>query len=306
MLTIGIVTGLLAAVLQSTCYVISGSFVRRTGKPGWSLTAPQQALMALPYLLLAWFCRPQSLNGLWRETLPILALFVVGAFCGNTGLFQMQKTVEPSRASPLQSVKIPMIAFISWLILGKSFGALQIAAVSLIGFSAWLLGGAGSRIRFSGWAWLWICTLGYATSDLSIVKVIELSSSRIDSVFVNSLFALGLTHGVAALVNLPALIIQQHSGAPIPSGMEWLRYVALYGFTWMAAMIFLFIAFSTIGVVLGAMVQSTRAVISVFFGWVLARHGFADVEEKVSSATFFRRIFAALVIMLAIILYSVK
>ena len=143
---VGIALGLAAAFLQSLCYIVSGSYVRRTGMPGWTLTAPQRAAMLVPYAVLTWLVRPDSLDGVGSAALAGALVVTFAAYCGDVGLFQMQKTVEPSRVAPLQAMKIPLIAVLSFLALGHAYSVGQVAGIALVLASAAVLFGAGRRI----------------------------------------------------------------------------------------------------------------------------------------------------------------
>lgn len=300
----GIALGLVAAFLQSVCYVISGGYVKRTGLPGWTLTAPQRAVMILPYAILAWMFRPDSMQGLERGLFASTFACVVAIFTADSGLFQMQKHVEPSRTAPLQSVKIPILALMSFLAFGQSFSFLQIIGIALVLASAALLFGAGRRIPLPAWLWLLLCTGCYAVSDLSIGHALDLTRDACGGVLRSSLFVLGITHLACSVFAVPVLVVQRLFGAPMPGLREWLRYAVPYGFVWMVAMVFLLSCFSLSGVVLGAIAQSCRGLISVLLGWLLVRHGFADLEGETPRTVFLRRIFAAVMIVIAMALYA--
>jgi len=73
---------------------------------------------------------------------------------------------------------------------------------------------------------------------------------------------------------------------------------------WMIGIVFLFACFEQIGTVNGNIVQSTRGIWAVILGAILARRGQTYLEEKTPWNIFFRRLFAALLLMLAIFLYN--
>ena len=126
LVTIGIAMGLTAAFMHSVCYVISGSYVKRTRLPGWTLVAPQRVVMCIPYAALAWFFRPVSYDGHGVPLLVCALVCMMAVFLGDCGLFQMQRHVEPSRTAPLQAVKIPILAFLLAVVFGHEvFGVQQ-------------------------------------------------------------------------------------------------------------------------------------------------------------------------------------
>lgn len=301
---LGMATGVVSAFIQSCSYIVSGTYVKRTGRPGWTLALPQRFVMAPFYAALAWFFRPQAADADLRGIILACLCMLAGVLAGDTGLFQMQRTVEPSRVAPLQAVKIPIIAVISFLLLEQSFGPMKILAIAFVLGSAALLFGAGRRIRLPAWGWLLVCTTGFAASDLSIGRVLGLTHDACGGVLRSSLFALGLTHFVSAVFGFAGYCVQRGLGAERPRGTDWIRYVIPYGALWMVSMVFLFVCFSLAGVVPGTIAQSTRGLISVMLGWALARHGFADVDAEVPRSVFFRRILAALLVMAAMAAYA--
>jgi hypothetical protein len=66
----------------------------------------------------------------------------------------------------------------------------------------------------------------------------------------------------------------------------------------------LFACFGLIGVVHGNIVQSTRGLISIGIGYLLARAGHAHIEERVSRATMLRRVVAGVLMLLAVALFT--
>jgi len=304
MILIGLLFGLAAAFFQSLCYIVSGCYVRRTGRPGWTLSAPQRGAMLVPYALLAWFSRPPALDGEGTAVLACAVGVMIFALSGDIGLFQMQKTVEPSRVAPLQSMKVPMIALISFLFLGQTYSVGRLAGIVLVIGSALVLFGAGTRISAHAWFWLAVCCGSYAVSDLFIGYGLVHTRTVCGSVLRSSLFIMGVTGFAGSVLALPIWFAQGRSRANLPTVRECLLYVVPYGLLWGVAMVFLFVCFSLSGVVLGAIAQSTRGLMSVGIGWLLARHGFADLEGPASVGIFVRRAVAAVLVILAMALYA--
>lgn len=72
----------------------------------------------------------------------------------------------------------------------------------------------------------------------------------------------------------------------------------------MIGIVFLFACFEQIGTVNGNIVQSTRGIWAIVLGVLLARCGHTYLEEKTSWPVVMRRLFATLLLMLAIVLYN--
>jgi len=81
------------------------------------------------------------------------------------------------------------------------------------------------------------------------------------------------------------------------------RYALPYAFTWLTGMCFLFATFSTVGVIFGNMLQSTRGLISVLLAAVVLRAGWKGLETRTSRGVFWLRLGGAGLMTLAIILY---
>ena len=73
---------------------------------------------------------------------------------------------------------------------------------------------------------------------------------------------------------------------------------------WLVAMLLLFATFAIIGVVFGNIVQSSRGIISILIGYLVAAAGHQHLEQKVAHGVLARRIAAAALLSLAIALLS--
>ena len=68
-------------------------------------------------------------------------------------------------------------------------------------------------------------------------------------------------------------------------------------------MIFLFACFALVGIVFGNILQSTRGIFSIVFGYLLARLGFERLETKITGNIFIKRILVAFLMMVSIALF---
>jgi len=82
----------------------------------------------------------------------------------------------------------------------------------------------------------------------------------------------------------------------------WVRAVP-FAVTWFAAMLFLFGCFARIDVVYGNIVQSTRGLMSIGLGALVAAAGFERLERRVDRGVLLRRLGAALLMTGAIVLF---
>ena len=79
-------------------------------------------------------------------------------------------------------------------------------------------------------------------------------------------------------------------------------------FPWvpLTAMLFLYACFARIGTVNGNIVQSTRGIIAILIGALLAALGFTELEEKVGVQVWIRRMIAGVMMFLAIVAFNWK
>ncbi|NLB56635.1 MAG: hypothetical protein GX811_12910, partial [Lentisphaerae bacterium] len=89
-----------------------------------------------------------------------------------------------------------------------------------------------------------------------------------------------------------------------PSVSMWVGALP-FAATWFGAMIFLFLCFSVTNVIFGNLLQATRGIISVVLGAALAFIGLRELESKVSALVFTKRVIAAILMTLSIIMFHV-
>jgi hypothetical protein len=76
-----------------------------------------------------------------------------------------------------------------------------------------------------------------------------------------------------------------------------------YAAAWLVGMVGLYTCFGTVGAVFGNILQSTRGLIAIVIGAILAHRGRHDLEAHVDRATLLRRLAAAALMTAAIALY---
>jgi hypothetical protein len=142
----------------------------------------------------------------------------------------------------------------------------------------------------------------FAIADLGIVAMIDAVQQAVplDRLRAGGL-ALTLTYVTGGLVVLP-LVVRDHVGPQPPTADDWLG-AGQYAATWMVAMIGLYACFGAVGVVLGTVLQSTRGVMSVGIGAVLAHLGWHELESRVDRRVLVRRVAAAVLMTAAIAIY---
>jgi hypothetical protein len=296
----GVAVGFLAAFLQSCSYLVSARYVRQSGRPAWTLLPPAYILMAPASLALAAALLRFAQGPVpWRAALLPAAFSMATCVLANATMFQMLKSVDASLASPMLGLKVPMLALFYTFALARPCTGAQWAAVGLVFVATAALAVAGRRLSRAAWGWLLATCAGFSLSDWLIGETFAAVGPAFPSFAPRALFSLAFIYLVcagAAALALPFC-------PPLPRA-GWMRWAAPYAAVWFVAMMALYACFATCGIVLGNIVQNTRGLISIALGWLVARAGRVDLEERVSRAVLVRRVAAAVLLLAAIALYA--
>ncbi len=79
-----------------------------------------------------------------------------------------------------------------------------------------------------------------------------------------------------------------------------------FAISWFVGMIFLFTAFSTVGLLLASILQCTRGFITILLAAALMHQGHTHIEPQQSRAVMLRRLAAGLLMFLGITLYVIR
>jgi len=307
---LGIVAGLFSGACMSFSYLLSRHHA--LGHPAEARQGAALGLLVRSHVVMG-LVATAGIILLQPLALPPLARFIgplVGAagfyLLGNIIIFGLLRTLEASRLTPFLGLKVFILAVIVAIYLREPLSATQWLAVGLsVAATALLQGTAGGLPRAALGRVLFVC-LCFALSDLFIVRLIDAlhasgagPSGRLFAAFVGMLLnyvACGLACGpivLAGWCRRPA------------AGMAWpaWRTPVAYACTWLLAMASLYACFALVGAVFGNVVQSTRGIMSVVIGAVLAHLGWHELEQQVDRATLVRRIGAACLMTAAIALY---
>ena len=290
----GIICGLLAASFQSLSYVFSRIFVVKEGNsPGllFVLSHVQMgavAIVALPFVVVGG-CPPVRVF-FW----PLMGAAVF-YLAGQAALFKALESAEASRVAPLLALKILVLALITSLVMCKTVTPLQWGAVALSVLAAFILNYSGGSVPLPAVVGILLCCLGYSLSDIYIRFLIDSLESvgKFRAILLGCCMSYVLT-GLIGLAMLP--------GYGRPSREQWKLAVPM-SISWLLAMILLFATFKFIGVLLGNIIQSTRGLISVLMGTLIARLGHVHLEKKMGRGVLLRRAVAAALMTAAVALY---
>jgi hypothetical protein len=304
---LGALCGLMAALTQSVSYIASRHFIqRRASGAGLQLLILGHLLMGLMALLLM-FCAgtPQPV---WR---PVIVPVCCAALCNvfaQLGLMQAMKFAEPSRVSPLLTIKIFIPALLASVIgqpvgsaVDRSMTVWQWLAVLLCIMAGISINQSGGRMRRRALIAVLVTAAIFAGSDWSIGLTVagflatpHMTVLRASLLTEASLF---LVLGALAAVLLPLFGSMR--------GGDWID-ASPFAITWFSSMMFLFFAFGKVGIVLGTILQCTRGFLTILIGVGLMYLGLEHIEPRQPRAVVVRRLAAGFVMFLAISLYIVR
>jgi drug/metabolite transporter (DMT)-like permease len=292
---LGVFLGLIAALFQSLSYILSKNFLQRSGD------FPH--LLVYAHIIMG-LMSAALLPVLWTDRLPPLSVYIFPSFLcalfyilGQAALFMALRRADSSHVSPLLGLKVVILALVSMLVLGASYSAAQWAAVFLCLLGAGLLNRFGGKIPFSALLFTLGACVGYSFSDIYIKVQFDIMGDV--GVMRKSAFAAALCYamcGAGAVVWAPFL-----RGGFSGRG---LRAAFPFAIVWFTAMIFIFSCMGLIGPVYGNIVQSSRGLLSIAMGYLIAAAGMSHLEAKLPKAVFARRAAAGLIIFAAIVLFQ--
>jgi drug/metabolite transporter (DMT)-like permease len=293
-LMIGIILGLIAGFTQSVSYIFSRMFVTRRHSSPMQLLVMGHIVMGIFSLaILPW---------LWWGDIPSICSFIwplsavtVFYLLGQLAFFIALKQSDASRISPLLAFKIVFLALLTSILLAQPLKIIQWGGVFLCVVAAFLLNNTGGKLPWRSFLFVLAACLFYSLSDMNI------------KILINRLDSLGTMHAIffsvcssyvfCGLIGLLFL--------PWVRGCSWgnLLYASPFALSWLIAMFFLFASFALVGVVFGNILQSTRGIFSIVIGAGLAKIGWEHIESRTSRIVFIRRLAAAVVMCIAILLY---
>lgn len=296
MLYLGIILGFASATGASLSYLLSRQYLSRPGRSLLRLLAMahvMQGALCLALLALVW---PAQMPPWQQWAWPVVG---TGLFflIGQGMLFVALRYVEASRVAPLLGLKVVVVALLAVAVLGEPVPLLGWVAVAMTVTAAMLLNRIGGWIPLPAVLAVVVACLGYGTSDLHIglsIAALTPTLSPLRAALVTVVLAYALCGAVMA-TTLPWL------GSRRPA--EWAA-AAPYAALWLAAMMAIFACFALVGVVYGAMLQASRAVLSVALGWLIARLGHEHLEPRLPRAVFYRRLAAAVLMFSALALFG--
>jgi hypothetical protein len=306
-LAAGVAAGLAAAFFSALSYLVSrhhGVRQRAIGRRGSALR-----LLVLAHQIMAAVCIPLALAA-WPPGVPFtrpLALALAGSvgfyLLGQAAIFAALGRAEASRVSPLLGLKIVMLAGLVTFVLGQPLDGRQWLAVGLCVAAAAALQAGGGAIPPGPLALVLAAAFAFAVADLTIVAAIDalVAAATAAAAPVGRLHAAGLamtlTYAVCGGLFLPLVPRVR------PFSRDDRTAALQYAAAWMASMVALYVCFAFVGAVFGTILQSTRGLVSVVLGAVLAHRGWNELEQRVDREALLRRVAAATFMTAAIAVY---
>jgi drug/metabolite transporter (DMT)-like permease len=312
---VGIATGLGAALLQSLSYLATRYYVH-----GRSRMASRQLLvlahiwMGLASALLLLFLWPPgfSVVSVWEPLLQMVFFYMVG----QTSITIALRYVEASRASPLQGIKIIFLASLAAFfsqpkITGPTdppgLTVLQWMGAGLAVVAAGTLHYAGAKIHRTAILAIVIGCAGYALADWNI--------SRTNVALVKAIYPAGLTAGEAVKVSFINVGLCYGSTGLVGMMLmpawgsrqlkDW-RDSAPFAAAWFVGMLLLYWCYAEVGPLLGAILQSSRGLLSILIGSLIVWWGHHHIEPHGGKGVFLRRLAAGSLMFLAVTLYVIR
>ena len=315
---LGLALGGMASLFLALSYTFSGMSVRRCKDAGtFGLLCRAHVIMGVLSLIGLPFIWTPTLVTHFGDYALIMFLAIVFYLAGQFCLFMAQRTVDASRVVPLLGMKLLVLAVLNLLVMphitggkAESYGVFQWLGIFLTVGAAFILNKAGQRIPWQSLCWVGMTCLGYASSDTCITMLVRrlqtIGETTGDALLaglarpsVAGAFITYVICGVAGLMLLP--LVKRSEDVHRKTVWGW---ISPFAFCWLTAMLFLYACFARIGTVNGNIVQSTRGILAILIGALLAKLGFTELEEKVGVSVLVRRLIAGVMMFLAIVAFN--
>ncbi len=302
-IALGWITGLSCACFHSLCYLASKRHTIR--HPGHSLDLLLQghvlmSVVAVPLTVWLWPTRLPPVHQLITFLLGS-SLFYAG---GQWFMIEAMRRTEPSRVSPLLGIKVILMGAFAVTALGYTLSPWQWLALMFCTIGAVLLGRTGTPLPRAAALHILLAAVCYVLSDSCIERLVIGHKSAGMPLMKAGLFSLGLTYsllGGIALCVLPSRL--RNPSNPLPTFHSAIPFA---GF-WILAMAMYYLTLGLVGPVMGVAYQSTRGIVSICLGAVVARlfHRHA-LEKRLEARVFAWRLISAVLMFGGILLYSLS
>ncbi len=295
---IGIFFGLATALLNSIGYLFSSRFLVRYHSSMRLLVSAQFCMMclALPFTLFMFpFKSLADPAGFWMTAANWLILF----FLGQASFFSALRYFEASRLSSLLGLKIIVLAVFCIAILGEKLNYWQWGAVILAAVAGIIINWNGKIGKNQLFGWFFVCTtlICYSLGDINEGKmVLHIVNSGYSNVY-SGFASTALAYTLLGCASLPFIFFFRLTKRQCITALPYASF-------WLLSQAFLFISFSLILPVFANVILATRGIFSVIIGAILPFFGLAKYDSKLTLKQWIVRGFAALLMLTAIVIYS--
>ncbi|MEG1479788.1 MAG: hypothetical protein RSD41_02155 [Kiritimatiellia bacterium] len=300
MLILGLISGLLSALLQSFSYVCSALFLQKHRSIIGMLLYSQALMGACCLPLVLWFF-PYDRICLWQLLAWLVPLWLLCYAGGQYFFFWGQMLLESSKLVSLLGLKIPFLALFMLIFQHHGLNGWRWFAVALTMIGATLFNWTGGRrITLKAIIVVLATVVFYCGCDLLETRLVggfSEGAQAVGPILSASLLSLGLLYTVLGAFCL---------GILLRTGFKPRLLVATIPFSlfWFSSQVALLVCFGSVGPVYGNVLSALRGLFSVIFGAIVVSWGWMPGEARVSKQMWARRTFAATLVVAGIVLYS--
>lgn len=288
---LGICLGISAALFQTGGYIFSRISVKQGMTPFQIWVSSQTIMGALGLLLLPFVWRNEVLsdNSLFW---PFLGCFS-GNLIGQYFFYRAEESIAPSRISSLIGLRVVTLAIAMALFGMETYDWVQVLAIILAVASAAVMNYQNGGFQWQGMGSLALMFVFLLFSDISIKHFIN--GLDPGAMFQASLLAMSLVFASGGICLLPFAFKISRS-----------QYKAItpYSICWFLKQFFLYSCFAAIGPVFGNIVMSSRGPLAIILTLILLHLGVHHLETPKGVSVWVRRSIATLMMLTAIVLYS--
>ena len=295
----GIFCGLTAAMLNSVGYLFSANCLKHCKTPVIMLVFAQiwMLILSVPFLL---FLFPEQ--GIPEKTIFFTNLigWTIVFFVGQGCFFAALKYFEASRFSSLLGLKIIVLTVIYMFVQRAVPGILHWIAVFMAAAAAvminWSSGGKSSLIS-RGWGFVFATLVCYSLADITETNLVNCFVRSGLSTLRSAFIATAVLYTTLGIVSLPGLFWVKFDKKVFLLSMP-------YSLFWLLSQAALMMCFALVQPVFGNVILASRGIFSVILGALLAWMGIRGIDAKIPRKQWIRRGFAAILMVLAIAIYS--
>lgn len=293
----GIISGFSTALLNTAGYLFCSRFLLYYKNPVRLLTMASLVMMVLSLPLVLWLCPFGMIPSLW-SFLGKVVLAGLTYLIAQGAFFAAMRHFEASRISSLLSLKVIVLSVI-FIFFGNKLNCLQILAVVTASVSAMLFNWSGpQKSSVKGWLWLLTVLVFYSLEDMVETDlVLQMHTFTGYGKLYSAILTVPLMYSVLGVLTAPLLFF-------FKPDRDQVKKVFPYAALWLVSQMTLLCCYAFLTPVFGNVILSTRGIFSVIAGMLLPYFGLAALDSKIPAKLWIRRIAAAMVMLGAIILYS--